>query len=344
MRVMKTFTTLSILLLISNLVAAQPELNSDIFYAPGDFVVGFDVVGQVVEDGPDGPNQIWDYSHFEGSAVSEIWSGNVVAPSETYDFGIFSEADVALVLNNGTVRYWSNNNSLVSLGHGGDQDILDLDVPATWMTYPFTFGSTQSDQASGTLFSACRDYDWSASSETQGVGYGTLILPEGTYENVLKVRRITFSSKVNDEIGLERTNNVVEHFWFQPGTHGPLLYMRSWSNDGCPGSNEGGEIAYTIPNNISTQVQGVASANFTLTAFPNPAHNEVHLTLNYGEVSELRIWISDMMGHELIEVDSQSFLRNEMFRTIDVSKLSDGVYLINVLINDEQRTEKLIIQ
>ncbi len=343
MKAMKTYIPLLILILTSSLIKAQPELNNDIFYTPGDYVIGFDVVGETAEDGPDGANITWDYSHFESAAVSEIWSGSVVSPSETYDFGMFTEANVALELNNGTVRYWSNTNSLTSLGQGGNQDILELDVPATWITYPFTFGSSQSDQASGTLFSTCRDYDWSASSETHGVGYGTLILPGGTYDNVLKVRRITFSSKVNSEIGLERTNNIVEHFWFQPGTHGPLLYMRSWSNDGCPGSNEGVEIVYTVPNNITTQIEDETS-NFRLSAFPNPTRNEVHLSLNSDNATDLRIWISDMMGHELILVDSQSFSRKELFRTIDVSQLSGGVYLINVRANDERHTEKLIIQ
>lgn len=343
MKVMKTFTPLLILFLTAGLVTAQPELNNDIFYTPGDYVIGFDVVGETVEDGPDGANQIWDYSHFESAAVSEIWSGSVVSPSETYDFGMFTEADIALVLNNGTVRYWSNTNSLVSLGHGGNQEILDLDIPATWMTYPFTFGSSQSDQASGTLFSTCRDYDWSASSEIEGVGYGTLILPGGTYENVLKIRRITFSTKSNDEIGLERTNNVVEHFWFQPGTHGPLLYMRTWSNDGCPGTSQGEEIVYTVPN-TTTQIDVGESTTLRLSAFPNPTRDEVHLSLSSNDTSDLRIWISDMMGHELISVDTQSSTRNELFRTVDVSQLSGGVYLINVHINDKRHTEKLIIQ
>lgn len=341
---MKTFIPFLVFILMAGFVEGQPELNNDIFYVPGDYVIGFDVTDEPLDDGPDGANKTWDYSHFEGAAVSEIWSGSVVSPSETYDFGMFADADVALVLNNGIVRYWSNNNSLTSLGQGGNHDILDLDITATWMTYPFTFGSSQSDQASGTLFSTCRNYEWSASSETEGVGYGTLNLPGGTYDNVLKVRRITFSSKVNSEIGLDRTNNIVEHFWFQPGTHGPLLYMRSWSNDGCPGSNEGSEIVYTIPNNVTTQIEGDETTKFRLSAFPNPTRNEVHLNLSSENTSDLRVWISDMMGHELILVDSQSFSRDGLFHTVDVSQLSAGVYLINVRSNDEHHTEKLIIQ
>lgn len=342
---MKNFTLVLSLLSVSTITMSQPTIDSESFYVPGDQVVGFAVDPTDINDGADGAGQIWDFSQLQSQGESPFWGGTIVDPSELNDFELFADANVAMVLNNGTIRYWQNSDyGLTAIGQGGDNDLLQLNDDNTWFTYPFSFGSTLSDESEGTLFGTCNDFVWESVSETQGVGYGTLILPSGTFENVLKIRRISFTTKSNEEIGMERENNIVEHFWFQPGVAGPLLYMRSWSNNGCPGTNEGAEIVYTLPSQNTNIHNEISSEEITLSVFPNPANATTHLNIRTGASSEAEIWVSDLLGKNVLQVGKKEQIEESRLFEIGLESIQPGVYVVNVKMNDSHFTERLVIQ
>lgn len=333
-------------ILLSAGLCAQPALTSESFYSPGESVTAYEVSTDGLQDGPDGANQLWDFSHLEATGLSPLFGGTVVDPQSLSDFEFYADANIAMVLPNGTTRYWKNDeNGLSALGQGGDNDLLTLVSPNAWLTYPFTYGSNVAGQSSGTLYGACRSYQWSSSSETNGVGHGTLVLPSGTYENVLKVRRISFVTKANDEIGLERENNIIEHFWFQPGVHGPLLYTRSWNNNGCPGSNSGAEAFYTVPSTLTSNVSAaIAGEEIEMSLFPNPAHEQVQLSIRGALTGETHIWISDIVGHQVKSIKlAGEELQNSLFE-VDISHLHTGVYFVNVENGSVRFAQKLVVR
>lgn len=324
---------------------AQPVLTSESFYTPGDFVVAYDVATINLEDGADGAQQTWDFSQLPTIEQSAHWGGNVVDPATLDDFDLYNGANIAMVMNDGVIRYWnSDEQELAAMGQGGDQDLLHLTNSNKLLEFPFTLGSTFSDEASGTLYSTCRTYEWQSTSETQGVGYGTLLLPSGTFENVLKVRRISFTSKTETEHGFERENNIVEHYWFQPGTPGPLFYMRSWSNNGCPGSNEGIEAFYTVNQNVSTGTQSFEINELSLSVFPNPATDKTHLNVRTEATITGEIWISDMLGQSVVTVNEPAKIENSRLYNIDLSGLQPGMYVLNLRAEGVHKTQKLIVQ
>lgn len=342
---MKQLSLTSICILTFVSVWAQPILTSESFYIPGDVVTAYDVATQNLNDGSDGDNQTWDFSELQTLQESSSWGGSVVDPSTLNDFDFYSGANIAMMMNDGVIRYWnSNEQELAAMGQGGDQDLLQLTNSNKLLEFPFTLGTSFSDDASGMLYSTCRTYEWESTSETQGVGYGTLILPSGTYDNVLKVRRISFTSKTETELGFERENNIVEHYWFQPGTPGPLFYMRSWNNNGCPGSNEGTEAFYTVTNNVSTGTQSNEDNELSLSIFPNPATDKTHLNVRSAESLVGEIWISDMLGQSVVTVNEPGKIENSRLYNIDLGKLQPGMYVLNLRTDEVHKTQKLIVQ
>lgn len=340
------FIVSSVCLLSASLVLAQPTINTDAFFKVGDQVVAYEFSTESQDDGPDGANQVWDFSAVIANGPSDIWSGTVQAPSDTYDSAMFPGANMALASSNGTVRYWSNTeNGLVASGQGGDGNLLELEDPSLWMNFPFSYGSSSSDDAQGVIYSSCRDYQWSGTSETHGVGYGTLITPVGTFDNVLKVRRVSFTSKINLETGIDRESNVVEHFWFKPGLSGPLLYMRTWNNNGCPGSNSGAEASYFVPPVInSNQTSNPVIEGLSIAIYPNPARNQAQLSIRSVESMPGQIWLSDMLGQPIMTIDEVTVIEKSNIITLDISKLQPGIYMVNVGTKGQQLTEKLIVQ
>lgn len=342
---MKQIFIIPLVVLLNVAVLAQPTLTSESFYSPGDFVLAYDVSTENLNDGSDGANQTWDFSHLETIQESSRWGGSVVDPASIDDFDFYAEANVAMVLNNGTIRYWNrNDDQLNAIGQGGDHDLLHLNNPNVLLEFPFTMGSAFSDEASGTLYSTCRTYDWQSTSETQAVAYGTLVLPSGTFENVLKVRRISFTSKTETEHGFEKENNIVEHYWFQPGTAGPLFYMRSWSNNGCPGSNEGMEAFYTVHDNFSTGTDDLHHDSMSMNIFPNPASGKTHLSIRTEKDVVGQIWISDMLGQNVLKVNERANINKNHLCNIDLSGLQPGLYVLNLRTDGVHKSQKLIVQ
>lgn len=342
---MKQFFNISLGILIFSTVSGQPTITSDSFYGSGDFVLAYDVVTENLNDGSDGANQTWDFSQLSTTEESAHWGGSVVDPSLLDDFDFYNGANIAMVLNNGVIRYWSNNEQqLAAIGQGGDHDLLHLNNANKLLEYPFTIGSSFSDEASGTLYSTCRTYDWESTSETQGVGYGTLVLPSGTFENVLKVRRISFTAKTETEHGFERENNIVEHYWFQPGTAGPLFYMRAWSNNGCPGSNEGMEAFYAVHDNVAAGTNDFLNEDLFLSVFPNPANEHIHLNVRSDKEIIGEIWITDMLGQSVLQVDEMSRIDKTRLYNIDLAELQPGLYVLNLRAEGIHKSRKLIVQ
>lgn len=340
---MKNYTLLFSFIGLAHFAISQPTLNEDVFYQLGQQVIGFDVATDNINDGPDGVNQLWDFSGLSTIGESNVWGGTIHDPAALNDFDLFSGANLAMVLNNGTIRYWKNDESgLSAMGQGGDNNILALDNDHLMLTYPFTYGSQFSDESTGNLYGSCHDFVWQSTTETHGVGYGTLLLPSGTFENVLKIRRVSFTSRVNESLGYERENNIIEHFWYQPGTSGPLLYMRSWNNNGCPGSNEGAEVVYTVPA-TTANIAETTPSDFSFTIFPNPAMGETHLNVRTNQAAEAQLWVSDMLGKKVLEIGENELIEHSHLFKINLRSLQPGMYLLNIKTDDQHYSDRLVV-
>ncbi len=327
---------------ISLTINAQPILQHNNFYEPGDWVLAYDASTDNMHDGPDGADQLWDFSNLHTLGNSEIWGGNILHPGDVSDFPFFGMANVAMILPNGSVRYWSDNQAgLIALGQGGDNEVIQMHNGSTWFEYPFGFGSISSDESSGTLFSMCRDWWLDQSVESEGVGHGALMLPGGTFEDVLKIRRTTLTTRYNAELDLERHYTVLEHIWMTPNHRGPLLYQRSWSSDACPGSNEGAEMFYTVPQHV-THVES-NTGDITLGVFPNPARQMVQVNIRSTDIKSGNLWISDMLGQHIFSLPENLEVHSNFSTQLDLGSLRAGLYLIHFQTNEQTISQRIMV-
>ena len=67
---------------------------------------------------------------------------------------------------------------------------------------------------------------------------------------------------------------------------------------------------------------------------PNPTNNKIHIQMNANQTENLSIQLSDLTGNLLID-KSISLSVGENKYIFDISTLASGVYLLNILENNQ---------
>jgi hypothetical protein len=76
--------------------------------------------------------------------------------------------------------------------------------------------------------------------------------------------------------------------------------------------------------------------------FPNPAQNEVYLSTQFEADTEIRVAFYNAIGQEVLarKINAQSGRQDHSF---DISRLSQGTYLVTVQAEGQSFTRKLIV-
>ncbi len=171
-------------------------------------------------------------------------------------------------------------------------------------------------------------------------GWGTLILPNGTY-NVLRVKSILNKTDTTyvDQIGFGTTiprGQEIEYKWLGSGTGIPLLKVVT--NAGFITSIEYQDDALV----------GIAEINKInrVKLFPNPAKEFVIIDFDATVSGQLEVKLKDILGKEVTTIYAANLTQGKNKLVIDLSKYSikSGVYFVDFLIDNQQYyTEKMII-
>jgi hypothetical protein len=198
--------------------------------------------------------------------------------------------------------------------------------------YPFPYETHLVDYLYATSFYLGTNHYRIGTRTTVADGYGTLILPSGTYDNLLRVKVI---QNYSDSSG---TNVVhiygVTYSWYDGVNSSPSLTISSLSN------TTGGSTTTIKTVHISSVVIGTGDKALQkdITLYPNPANDKVTLTLPETlPTSESRVSVYNTGGVLLIQ---QAVCTKSI--ELDISTLSKGLYLIKITGKENTTQYKLI--
>ncbi len=242
---------------------AQPTVTSAIVPVFGDSLhyVWADSADPL--DGQTGGNQTWDFSSLAPHPLHPDYYFKFMDPADTPHADRYPGAELAAVTPDGNfVFYVLTNGTLELMGATAEVPTLgtafsDYDNNESEVVFPINFGDSHSDTFDGTnslgAFSGDFDGTWSAQVD----GYGTLVLPIGTFTNVLRTKE-------------ERTFNITG----MPGLSSTLwrystpdrsLWLLSFErfDDGSPD-----QVFYASSPQVVTSSVEVRPAGFAI--YPNP--------------------------------------------------------------------------
>lgn len=306
---MKTQLLVLMLTAISHFVRAQPTItNSE------DFEIGTvlmfqkcDTIG--VNAGNPGENQTWNFSNL--ISLPDTATEWILDPSTTTNGNLFPTSNLVVKVSNGQFTYINKtideNNIVGFIDTTSAFPATLYPNPMLIAKRPLNYGIIVTDTftLSGSPALGVITFDPDA--------YGTLILPNGTYNNVLRVK----ISQVHPWF------TYVIYVWFDGITKSAILKIDNQPN-----------VEYLLSETVLgiTEIKKQKTFNF----FPNPTSNQFSFeSENQGELS-----IRNLNG----KVISKTFIRDKQ-TNISTANFTPGVYFI-VFTTENYMTKpkKLIIQ
>lgn len=275
-----------------------------------------------------GSGQTWDMSAATPSGGAEVFF--YILPSLAPGSAQFPNADLALqpAGSLSTATFIDvQSDGLYGLGtydSGGPVSVLFSDVENT-MRYPCTMGTSWTDfaayetQVSGTPISSGAD-----TSTYTTDGSGTLILPNATYDDVLRITHTSSETAVS--FGTTYVTTKDEVIFRKPGIQEVLASTMHhvYYTNGVQ-SDELFQSFYLV--SISTGIVADEAAA-TLSLFPNPANGIVRIHSTATDVLELTV--TDALGRT---IHAEHFPAGHAMgggSTLDVSTWGKGVYQVSM--------------
>ena len=303
-------------LLLSSGVFAQTITAGQCDPQPGDDV---DMLqGAYMAPGAAGLNQTWDLNGFVSTGTIPQ---TFITPGSTPYGASFPSSNVAQDAGGGSYGYGLTNSSgYLNLGVQGDLFSLVCSQPMVVVPYPLTYNTPDVNPFSCAGLSAGSAYTRTGSITVTLDGTGTLILPSGTWTNVMRVTMLQSFTDAGDLINTSGTQTNV--FWYKPGIRFALAASYATQYNGTPSN-------YTWlldADNIGLdETQRMAIG---VEAFPNPTDDVV--TLTYGAGGRIRVEVLDGLGRLVLTEVPGAMPPGINCHMLELGGLSAGLYTVRV--------------
>lgn len=332
---LKNYPILIALLFGVTMSYAQPTLTTSNQYTPG--LTPTYYIIDTFNVGAAGTAVTWDFSSLTNDSSS---TAQFLASSGAPFYASFPTSDVTvqqIALNTGdsTLTYYDNQSTGVFLSGAMIQSDTTWSVVSytdSEMQIPFgiSYGQTATDNVAGTITTWASIFDHAGDLQIDGDAYGTLILPTGTFHNVIRFKKTLHAT--DSYLGTEYFQYVgTSYFWMQPGQPMILLSYTKMETF-LAGSPYSTQYSCSYSNALPVGIQEASPEFISLQLYPNPASDVLQVKYNNHILSSnVQINITNLKGQQVLHTaisDGSTLL--------DIQHLSAGTYFITL--SDDQTT------
>lgn len=278
-----------------------------------------------------GANMTWDFSgsssdgstvHMVDPAESEI--SNIFSSSDLYDLGsqvFYTITDTSVLFDGGGVM--------------GDYEKFNFHQKPSVLKFPLTFGDSYNELAFGEAVAASGMFDlWLEGTwDVEVDGYGTLILPNTTLNNVLRVKTTYNETLTEMSFGSQNTFLRITYAWYDFYNNHPVAkYQLSYVNGASDPSIRRASVMNEA--DLITSVQTTVQTD-GISLFPNPASGYITVENN---MENAKCFFYQQDGTKLKSVDISVGQQD-----IDISDLPSGIYVLKFINDKKIVTRKVFI-
>lgn len=297
-------------------LSAQPVLNfPGAAPQPGEqFAVKF---GAYQPPGNSGSGLLWDFGDLNPDSTGTI---TVSAPGALPGGNAFPSATAGVAAPDGTRFYLANGSGLNLLGNEFFGQSAPFTNPAQTLVYPCTYQTSWQDTYAGAISIGGLPIQLQGTINAEADGYGTLALPEGMANNVLRVRTVDVLSIVT-LLG-NFTITTTTHAFYAPDISLPVLTISR-----AEGDLLGEPFLLETLQWIDLSVVGIAEGSDppVLGVFPNPTQGVVTVVLPGGHLAGGTIEVFDTAGRMVMHISNPTSSGSDRL-LLSMDALAPGVY------------------
>jgi len=339
---MKQFTVLVGALLCAAVSHAQVTITGANNYQVGDVITSESCDPTGITAGASGANVTWDFS---GLTSAGSTSSQLLAPgSLTYASAFGSSINAGTSTASGEGYFYIDNNEYTIVGASlSNNDIVDnyTSDPREVVTFPISYGDVVNETFSGTQVNSLASVTWNRGGTItiEADGYGTLILPTGTFNDVLRIKVTTIYSDTHPTFPSIDYDDVV-YLWYHVGSRGYLLSYGEFivSNFGIPVPPV---ITVNYYGTIPVSTADLDGQSLQLNAFPNPMQNEAQVQLSGMGGEAFQLEVTDLNGRL---VESRQVNAAEQHIATLGQDYPSGIYLVRAYSATQSRVVRLVKQ
>ncbi len=314
---MKTIVTyLLSLFILPVAMSAQPVLSNNENYYTGESFQMLNCDATSITAGSSGSNVTWDFSGL--TSAGGIYTTTILPDTST----VFTTSGLMEVMPFGTIAYLEENStdSYINGIYDTTSHITTFYTNYDVAKRPFTYNSNYLDSfrvnvpATGSYGAG-----WIA---VTGDGYGTIILPGGTYSNVLRIKKVQIER--DTLAGTPSLTATTSYLWFDTGSRAPLLRIDSVLST----TTESQTIMYLLPPEGVSTVKGLPSI------FNGYFDNSDHLIVSGFETGkEYQVVVYNIIGNKVFSETFSAAGNSERF---DINRqVNPGIYIVGITLKTE---------
>lgn len=285
--------------------------------------------------GPSGGGVTWDFSSLQPENFTQLFFG---LPSSGSQAVQFPDATLLRSQASGQESYFIHNNDSIRLIGvvTASGVVVSYSDPEQVLRFPFSFNQSFVDSFRASYISG-------SSGTRTGVdtvvadGWGTLILPDYTYNNVLRVKVI---SHYNDTIPTQPvlTFNDERYYFYLPGIHS---YLLSINNTVVMNGNTVISTVQTL--NYFDHTTGIAAAppQVELKIYPVPALEKADVHFPAIKTDRGSLTVINNAGMIVRQVP---LVKNQTQLTLDCLGLPSGMYVVKMYDGEQAAAGKLVVR
>lgn len=206
------------------------------------------------------------------------------------------------------------------------------------ISYPCTYSSSHNDYYQSTFFSGVTWYRTGNISVTANA-YGTLILPYGTFTDVIRIKVVEnyqdsayYGGSPDVRYGYSEI-----YFWYKPGIHLYLMQLVS-------ATYYSSFVSYGVyMDQNSTGVSEYMATEIDYKIYPNPANTFTNICYNIKEPSYLRISLTDILGQEIEVLVDEMKQKGSYHEIVNLEGIDKGLYFIRMETDGRSQTSRISI-
>ncbi len=341
---------------VSTNIYAQTTLNVAGVPRVGQEMEVFTVAdGSSITQGSSGENE-WRFCDLPSDSMQ---IATFILPENTPYVSGFPDAELALIyanqLNFGSTPlkyefFSSSPSGLLKHGEANVQGVVvPLFDPLSMMTYPFTFQNTVSDQFAGNYVVNGTEIERFGNIEVVADGYGSIELPYGKVEDVLRVKSSITYEEIVIGSGITFNINIESYAWYHPKLSYPIMHIVFERAAGS--STTVVNVSYTRSDEVPfVESCGVGidedlARQVSLTTYPNPATDQVLVNYELVKPSTVSVNVYNALGQLVLSpITNESQYVGSQSLSLSVEELVSGMYFVEVQLEEGRVVKPLIVK